>query len=173
MPYMRTSVTQLGAVKCSCSGKIIGQDKNLIRRHTQQWREAPLSGWALASGAEGSRFKQRVCTFFYKNSLFTHAAVFGYPTLFRAGKGEGGEELEWRSTSVTTLSVQVGSLHQPLPRQSPGIGKPFLVMVAVSFNRKTTSRGVFWTKQKVCTIVIGWVIIWYNSRIITVYGFLK
>jgi len=41
----------------------------------------------------------------------------GYPALFSAGKGEGGEEEEWHITSVigTLLPVQVGSLTAASP----------------------------------------------------------
>ena len=40
-----------------------------------------------------------------ENHPSVHPAVNGYLTHFHAGEGEGGEEEEWRPTSVTQLSV--------------------------------------------------------------------
>jgi len=35
---------------------------------------------------------QGICGIFFKNSLGVHPAVNGYPSLFRAGEGDGGAE---------------------------------------------------------------------------------
>jgi len=45
------------------------------------------------------------CTGFFKNSLQFTRQLNKYLTLFRAGKVKGGEEEEWRPTSVTPLPV--------------------------------------------------------------------
>jgi len=46
---------------------------------------------------------------YFSKTLSVHPAVNGDLTLFRPGEGEGGVEEEWHPTSVTALSVQVGS----------------------------------------------------------------
>jgi len=48
-----------------------------------------------------SRFK----TQHLLETLSVHPAVNEYPTLFRAGEGEGHGEEEWRPTSATPLPV--------------------------------------------------------------------
>jgi len=45
----------------------------------------------------------------FSKTLSVHPAGNGYPTLFRAGEGKGGEEEEWRSTSVAMSPVQLGT----------------------------------------------------------------
>jgi len=56
-------------------------------------------GLELARNVLGSR--QRI----FPETSSVHPAVNGYPSLCGAGEGEGGEEEEWRPTSVTPLLI--------------------------------------------------------------------
>ena len=50
----------------------------------------------------------------FQNSL-SHPEDNGYLALVRTGEGDGGEEEEWRPTSVTLLLVQISSLTTASP----------------------------------------------------------
>jgi len=49
------------------------------------------------------------CARDFSKTPSVESAVKKYPTPFRAGEGEDGEEEEWHPKTVTTLPVQVGS----------------------------------------------------------------
>jgi len=59
---------------------------------------------------------------FSKKALTVHKAVNGFLTLFRAEEGKGGEEEDRRSTSVSPLSIPVGSLTATSPIAIVGYG---------------------------------------------------
>ena len=67
-------------------------------------------GRGLTVGAEGLGFKMQLECWVFHEPLSVRTAVNGYLTVFRAGASEGGEEEEWRTTSVTPLPLQAGSL---------------------------------------------------------------
>ena len=77
---------------------------------------------ALITGAGRPAFKTRLVRSF-KN---LNTSINGYPTLFRAGEGEGGEEEEWRSASVTPLP-RVGSLTATSPTALRSMGHLYLL----------------------------------------------
>jgi len=54
--------------------------------------------------------------FLDSKTLSDHPTVNGYLTLSIAGEGEGGEEGEWCSNSVTPLPVLVGSQPATFPQ---------------------------------------------------------
>jgi len=56
---------------------------------------------------------------YFSKALTVHPAVNGYPTLFRAGEGEGGEEEECCPISVAPSPVQVGCLPGTSPHGPP------------------------------------------------------
>jgi len=71
-------------------------------------------------------------------SKTVHSAVNVYPTGFRAGEGEGGEQNGWHPTSVTPLPVQVRSLTTTFPITIIGSGIAF------------TSYTLTWPSWKLC-----------------------
>ena len=85
-----------------------------IKVHTQLERR---NGWvviAFANSAEVLGLKTQFKYSFLKFSLFTHAEVNGYPTLFRAGEGRDGEKEDWNSTSVILLPSWFSTSHFPM-----------------------------------------------------------
>jgi len=58
--------------------------------------------------AEGSVFKTALAQDF-SETLYVYSTGNAYPTLFRAGKGEGRQEEEWHPSSVIPLP----SSHSP------------------------------------------------------------
>jgi len=53
----------------------------------------------------------------FSKTRSVHPTENGCLTLFRAGEGKGGEEEEWRPTSVSPLPIQVGTLAATSPTQ--------------------------------------------------------